>query len=70
MSLRFGLTQASVLITGLNFSPGLRHARSLIVAIPFSVIGSEKDVQTNDGCTVKGRQYTCGVAEVENEEHC
>ncbi|KAE9967048.1 hypothetical protein BLS_006622 [Venturia inaequalis] len=50
--------------------PGLLHARSLIAAMPFSVIGSEKDVQTNDGRTVKGRQYAWGVAEVENEEHC
>jgi len=49
---------------------GLQHARSLIAAMPFSVIGSEKDVQTNDGRTVKGRQYAWGVAEVENEEHC
>ncbi|OMP85255.1 Septin-like protein spn4 [Diplodia seriata] len=49
---------------------GLQHARSLIAAMPFSVIGSEKDVQTTDGRTVKGRQYAWGVAEVENEEHC
>lgn len=49
---------------------GLAHARSLIAAMPFSVIGSEKDVQTSDGRTGKGRQYTWGVAEVENEEHC
>lgn len=49
---------------------GLQHARSLIAAMPFSVIGSEKDVTTNDGRTVKGRQYAWGVAEVENEEHC
>lgn len=38
--------------------------------MPFSVIGSEKDVTTTDGRTVKGRQYAWGVAEVENEEHC
>lgn len=49
---------------------GLQHARSLIAAMPFSVIGSEKDVSTPDGRTVKGRQYGWGVAEVENEEHC
>lgn len=39
-------------------------------AMPFAVIGSEKDVKTNDGHVVKGRQYAWGVAEVENEEHC
>ncbi|KAF2764057.1 cdc12 like protein [Teratosphaeria nubilosa] len=49
---------------------GLQHARSLISAMPFSVIGSERDVPTPDGRTVKGRQYAWGVAEVENEEHC
>lgn len=49
---------------------GLAHARSLIASMPFSVIGSEKDVQTSDGRTGKGRQYSWGVAEVENEEHC
>lgn len=46
------------------------HARSLMAAMPFSVIGSEKDVKANDGRVVKGRQYSWGVAEVENEDHC
>lgn len=38
--------------------------------MPFSVIGSEKDVKTGDGRIVKGRQYNWGVAEVENDDHC
>ena len=46
------------------------HARDLTVAMPFAVIGSDKDVQTPEGKVVKGRQYLWGVAEVENEEHC
>ncbi|KAJ5775185.1 uncharacterized protein N7511_000196 [Penicillium nucicola] len=46
------------------------HARSLMAAMPFAVIGSEKDVKANDGRVVKGRQYAWGVAEVENEDHC
>jgi cell division control protein 12 len=46
------------------------HARSLMAAMPFAVIGSEKDVKTADGRVVKGRQYAWGVAEVENEDHC
>jgi cell division control protein 12 len=46
------------------------HARSLMSVMPFSVIGSEKDVKTADGRIVKGRQYSWGVAEVENEDHC
>lgn len=47
-----------------------QHARSLMAAMPFAVIGSEKDVKTPDGRIVKGRQYAWGVAEVENEDHC
>lgn len=46
------------------------HARSLMASMPFSVIGSEKDVKNNEGKVVKGRQYTWGVAEVEKEDHC
>lgn len=38
--------------------------------MPFSIIGSTKDVTTSDGRVVKGRQYRWGVAEVENEDHC
>ncbi|PSK36755.1 Septin spn4 [Elsinoe australis] len=48
----------------------LKVTRDLITAMPFAVIGSEKDVTTPDGRSVKGRQYAWGVAEVENEEHC
>ena len=44
--------------------------RDITSAMPFSIIGSIQDVQTQDGRTVKGRAYTWGVAEVENEEHC
>jgi len=46
------------------------HARVLIDAIPFSIIGSTEDVKTPDGRVVKGREYGWGVAEVENENHC
>jgi cell division control protein 12 len=41
-----------------------------MAAMPFAVIGSEKDVKAADGRIVKGRQYSWGVAEVENEDHC
>lgn len=44
--------------------------QSLIDAMPFTVIGSENDVETSDGRVVKGRQYLWGIAEVENEDHC
>jgi cell division control protein 12 len=46
------------------------HARVLIDAIPFSIIGSTEDVRTLDGRVVKGRESIWGVAEVENEDHC
>ncbi|CAE6393302.1 Septin homolog spn4 [Schizosaccharomyces pombe 972h-] [Rhizoctonia solani] len=46
------------------------QARTLMNAMPFSIIGSTTDVQTPDGRTVKGREYLWGVAEVENEDHC
>jgi len=49
---------------------GAEHARVLIDALPFSIIGSTEDVKTFDGRTVKGREYIWGVAEVENENHC
>jgi cell division control protein 12 len=38
-------------------------------AMPFAVIGSTEDITIGDR-TVKGRQYSWGVAEVENEDHC
>jgi cell division control protein 12 len=44
--------------------------RSMMSALPFSIIGSTQDVLTADGRMVKGRQYSWGVAEVENEAHC
>ncbi|KAG1062209.1 hypothetical protein G6F41_011696 [Rhizopus arrhizus] len=44
--------------------------KNIMASMPFSVIGSTQDVQTIDGRTVKGREYSWGVAEVENEDHC
>ncbi|KAI8068593.1 Septin-domain-containing protein [Gongronella butleri] len=43
--------------------------QQIMNAMPFAIIGSTEDVTVN-GRTVKGRQYTWGVAEVENEDHC
>lgn len=39
------------------------HAKMLMAAMPFSIIGSTEDVAAPDGRTVKGRQYMWGVAE-------
>ena len=37
---------------------GTQHARVLMDAIPFSIIGSTEDVRTPDGRTVKGHEYS------------
>lgn len=42
------------------------HARILLDAIPFSIIGSTEYVQIPDGRVVKGREYLWGVAEGEH----
>ncbi|KAI8646064.1 putative septin [Parasitella parasitica] len=44
--------------------------KSIMAAMPFAIIGSTQDVALADGRKVKGREYSWGVAEVENEEHC
>ena len=38
--------------------------------IPFAVVGSDREVPTRDGRSVRGRAYPWGVIEVDNEEHC
>jgi septin 7 len=38
--------------------------------IPFAIVGSDHEVETPDGRTVRGRSYPWGVIEVDNEEHC
>jgi len=38
--------------------------------IPFAVVGSDREVHTRDGRSVRGRAYPWGVIEVDNEEHC
>jgi cell division control protein 12 len=43
--------------------------RSISEAMPLSVIASQETVHLN-GKLVRGREYSWGVAEVENEEHC
>jgi cell division control protein 12 len=44
--------------------------QDIMSAMPFAVIGSIDTVNTTDGRTVIGREYSWGVAEVENDEHC
>ncbi|KAG0173357.1 hypothetical protein DFQ28_008761 [Apophysomyces sp. BC1034] len=47
-----------------------KRNKTIMAALPFAVIGSTQDVFTADGRKVKGREYSWGVAEVENDEHC
>lgn len=45
------------------------HAKQLIESMPFSVIGSEEEIEVN-GNKVLGRKYPWGIVEVENDQHC
>ena len=45
------------------------HARILAEAMPFSIIGSEEEIEI-DGQPVRARIYPWGVAEVDNPKHC
>ncbi|RKO94908.1 hypothetical protein CXG81DRAFT_9645 [Caulochytrium protostelioides] len=48
-----------------------RRNLAITSAMPFSVIASESDVlSAATGKPVRGRQYSWGCVEVENEEHC
>ncbi|CEI93071.1 Putative Peanut-like protein 1 (Cell division control like protein 1) [Rhizopus microsporus] len=48
----------------------IKRNKSIADAFPYAIIGSTNIVQTADGRKVRGREYSWGVAEVENEEHC
>ena len=45
------------------------HARVLTEAMPFSIIGSEEEIEI-DGQPVRARIYPWGIAEVDNPKHC
>lgn len=47
----------------------IEHARQLIDAMPFAVVGSEEQY-TVEGNLVYGRKYPWGIVEVENDDHC
>ncbi|KAI8984162.1 putative septin [Mycotypha africana] len=48
----------------------MQRNQSIAEIAPYSIIGSTDLVTTPDGRKVRGREYSWGVAEVENEEHC
>lgn len=45
------------------------HTKQILDKYPFAVVGSTKEVETNDGRVVRGRVYPWGIIEVDNEEH-
>ncbi|KAI7906439.1 Septin-domain-containing protein [Cokeromyces recurvatus] len=47
-----------------------KRNKIMMASLPFAVIGSTQDVITEDGRKVKGREYSWGIAEVENDSHC
>lgn len=44
--------------------------REIISKIPFAVVGSDREVETEGGRKVRGRSYPWGVVEVDNEDQC
>ncbi|CAK9438510.1 uncharacterized protein LODBEIA_P27340 [Lodderomyces beijingensis] len=47
----------------------IANTKQIIDKFPFAVIGSTKEVQTNDGRLVRGRKYPWGLIEVDNADH-
>jgi cell division control protein 12 len=47
-----------------------KRNQGIVNASPYAVIGSTEVLSTPDGRQVRGREYTWGVAEVENDDHC
>ncbi|KAI8979967.1 Septin-domain-containing protein [Pilobolus umbonatus] len=47
-----------------------KRNHTMMTASPYAIIGSTQDVITADGRKVKGREYSWGIAEVENDNHC
>jgi septin 7 len=45
------------------------NTKQILTQIPFAVVGSTKEVETNDGRRVRGRKYPWGIIEVDNEDH-
>lgn len=48
----------------------LNENNEIVSKIPFAIVGSNYEVTTASGYTVRGRKYPWGVIEVENENHC
>ena len=53
----------------LNFYVSYRTDVILQAMMPFSIIGSEEEIEI-DGQPVRARIYPWGIAEVDNPKHC
>lgn len=53
-----------------NFIKNQDLKKKMSHLMPFAIIGSTSYCKNADGKLVRGRLYSWGVAEVENEEHC
>ncbi|AJU32183.1 Cdc12p [Saccharomyces cerevisiae YJM987] len=51
-------------------SAAVEHARQLIEAMPFAIVGSEKKFDNGQGTQVVARKYPWGLVEIENDSHC
>lgn len=47
-----------------------QNSKEIIGKLPYAIIGSTDYIQTQDGRSVRGRQYPWGSIEVDNESHC
>ncbi|KAG8900499.1 Cell division control protein 3 [Tulasnella sp. 417] len=48
----------------------LAEHEAITTKIPFAVVGSNSELELEDGRVLRGRSYPWGVVEVDNEEHC
>ena len=44
--------------------------QKIMSKLPFAIVGSNEEVNTPDGRSVRGRLYPWGLVEVDNEDHC
>ncbi|KAI8980290.1 Septin-domain-containing protein [Pilobolus umbonatus] len=48
----------------------LAENRDVMAKMPFAIVGSNKEYQTEQGRMIRGRKYPWGLIEVDNEDHC
>ena len=48
----------------------MEHARQLIEAMPFAIVGSTQKYDDGHGAMIPARKYPWGLVEIENDNHC